>query len=323
MVGTAAASSTGCGSTACDGSTCWRRPAGGAAPPGWWRCSGRACPWASCWRRRATASGTPPSPAPAPSSRSASCGWKWASPGPAWRSAFGPGAGTRDRWPSYGGAVLLALGSTTVDVADRALVLAVLRPAPPTVVAEAAERAAAQGADLVEVQGHERPPSVRVPVAVRTPDAMAASAALGAGAVLAVDPSGFADPGYLPAVRDAGASVVAALPVGTDAGEVVAALRAVVTRAVAAGLEPGHLALEPVAPAGTAVALPRAPGLRCAGAPVLVSVVRAAADAGHDPGSVAGPLAVAVVRGCGLVRVAAADVRSARRVVDVIGAVRR
>jgi hypothetical protein len=38
---------------------------------------------------------------------------------------------------------------------------------------------------------------------------------------------------------------------------------------------------------------------------------------------VAGFLSVAVVRGAGLVRVAPADVRAARRVVDVLGAVRR
>lgn len=227
------------------------------------------------------------------------------------------------RRPSYGGAVLLALGSVTVDVADRARVLAVLPPGAPGAVAEAAAGAAAEGADVVEVPGDASELDVDLPVAVRTRDAAVASAAFAAGAVLALDPSGFADPGYLPAVREAGTSVVGAAPVGPDAAEVVAALRAVVARATAEGVPPGHLAVEPVAPGGAAVALLRAPGVRCVDAPVLVSVVRPDGGASSEPGAVAGLLSVAVVRGCGVVRVAAADVRPARRVVDVVAAVRR
>jgi hypothetical protein len=50
------------------------------------------------------------------------------------------------RSPSYGGAVLLALGPSTVDVADRALVVAALPVVPPHELGGWAERAAADGA---------------------------------------------------------------------------------------------------------------------------------------------------------------------------------
>lgn len=216
--------------------------------------------------------------------------------------------------------MLLALGASTVDVADRALVVAVLAPAPGDALAEAARRAATDGADVVEVPAAAAGLDAGVPVAVRTAEPAQAREALAAGAVLVLDPTGFADPAYLEAVRVAGTTAVGAVPVDHP-GAVVAALRAVAGRAIAAGLDPVHVAVEPVAPAGAAV-LPRGAGMRCVGVPVLVSAVRPDA-AGPDPGAVAGPLSVAVVRGCGLVRVAAADVRSARRVADVIGAVRR
>jgi hypothetical protein len=147
--------------------------------------------------------------------------------------------------------------------------------------------------------------------------------AFAAGALLALDPSGFADPGYLAAAVDAGASVVGAVPVGADAADVVPALRSLAARATAAGLPADQLAGEPVPPSGGRVALPPPPALRCARVPVLLSLVRGDAGDDPDPGAVAGALSVAVVRGCGLLRVAAADARSARRVADVIAAVRR
>jgi hypothetical protein len=220
----------------------------------------------------------------------------------------------------YGGAVLLALGASTVDVADRALVVAVLAPASGDALVESARRASVEGADVVEVPAHAAGLHAGVPVAVRTEDASQARDVVAAGAVLVLDPGGFADAAYLEAVRESGITAVGAVRVD-DAGAVVAALRAVAGRATAVGLDPVRVAVEPVAPAATAV-LPSAAGLRCVGVPVLVSVVRTDA-AGPDPGAVAGPLSVAVVRGCGLLRVAAADVRSARRVADVVAAVRR
>ena len=218
--------------------------------------------------------------------------------------------------------MLLRLGPSTVDVFERALVVAVLPPVEDESMAAAVAHAVAEGADVVEVPGDAVELAATVPVAVRTPDAVAAGAAFAAGAVLALDPSGFADPGYLPEAVVAGASVVGAVPV-EDADEVVPAVRALARQATSAGVPADHVAVEPVAPAGQPVALPRAPAVRCAGVPVLVSCLRPDAGGGPDPGAVAGPLSVAVVRGCGLLRVAAADVRSARRVADVIAAVRR
>jgi dihydropteroate synthase len=217
--------------------------------------------------------------------------------------------------------VLLALGSSTVPVADRALVVAVVPRVADEAVPGAVARAVADGADVVEVPSDAVELAAGVPVAVRTPDAVVAREAFAAGAVLALDPSGFADPGYLPAAVLAGATVVGAAPVA-DAAEVVPAVRALVRRAADAGLPADRLAVEPVPPAGGPLALPPAPALRCTGVPVLVSVVRPDA-ADPDPGAVAGALSVAAVRGCGLLRVAAADVRSARRVADVVAAVRR
>ncbi len=240
------------------------------------------------------------------------------------------------RSPSYGGAVLLALGPSTVDVADRALVVAALPAAPLDEVMGLAGRATADGADVVEVAAHdpgavvEAVVAVRgqvqagVAVAVRTPAAAVARAAFDAGAVLAVDPGGLGDEGYRAAVGETGASVVAAVPVpADDPAGAVPVLRAAVARITAAGVPAHHFAVEPVPSGGDddgVVRLGR--GLGCAGAPVLVSCARPGA-AGTDGGAVAGFLSVAVVRGAGLVRVGPADVRAARRVVDVVGAVRR
>ena len=225
--------------------------------------------------------------------------------------------------PPYGGGVHLRLGPSTVDVADRGLVVAVLPARAPGLVRGAAERAVADGADVVEVSVPADPTDVGVPVAVRTDDAAVAGEAFAAGAVLALDPSGFADPGYLAAAVEAGATVVGAVALPAGVAEVVPVLRGAATRARAAGLLPDQLAVEPVAPGGGPVPLPRAPALRCTGVPVLLSLVREDAGDEPDPGAVAGALSVAVVRGCGLLRVAAADVRSARRVADVVAAVRR
>jgi dihydropteroate synthase len=227
------------------------------------------------------------------------------------------------RSPPYGGAVLLRLGPSSFDVAERALVVAALPPGPPPAVRGAVDQAVAEGADVVELTDAAAVGDAGVPVAVRTSDAAAAGDAFAAGAVLALDPSGFADPRYLAAALDAGASVVGAVPAEGDPAGAVAALRSVLARATEAGVPAGQVAVEPVAPSGGPVLLPRAPALRCAGVPVLVSLVRESAAGVPDPGAVAGPLSVAVVRGAGLLRVGPADVRSARRVADVIGAVRR
>jgi hypothetical protein len=217
--------------------------------------------------------------------------------------------------PPYGGAVRLALGSASFDVADRALVVAVVAAGPADAVADAAARAVTDGADVVELPVDQVGLPVAVPVAARTDDVAAALAAVDAGAALVLDPAGFAAPGWIEAVAAAGASVVGAVPVA--GADVVGPLRALVVRALALGVPPHRLAVEPVPPGRTGLHLPPDPGLACAGAPVLVSC------AGDEPGDVAGPLAVAAVRGAALLRVPAPAARAARRVADVVAAVRR
>ena len=195
--------------------------------------------------------------------------------------------------------MLLALGSSLVDVADRALVVAVLPPLGDEAVAAAAAQAVADGADVVEVPGRAVELGPGVPVAVRTADRDGVRDALAAGAI-----------------------VITPVPVEGDAAAVGAALRGVAQELAAAGFDPRRVVVEPVAHPGKSLVLPPAPAQRCIGVPVLVSVVRPHAAA-PDPAAVAGALSVAAVRGCGLLRVAPADVRSARRVADVIAAVRR
>jgi hypothetical protein len=194
--------------------------------------------------------------------------------------------------------VLLDLGPSTVDVADRALVVAVLPPGTDQATRVAVRGAVDEGADVVELPVDVVELAAGVPVAVRTADLAAARDALAAGAM-----------------------AIAPVRVEGDAAAVVAALWEEARALAAAGLDPRRVAVEPVANE-TTLALPPARGLRCVGVPVVVSVVRPDASA-PDPDAVAAPLSVAAVRGYGLLRVAAADVRSARRVADVIAAVRR
>jgi hypothetical protein len=211
--------------------------------------------------------------------------------------------------------VRLALGSASFDVGERALVVAVVAPGPADGMAGAAALAVAGGADVVELPVDAVGLRLTVPVAARTGDPEAARAAAEAGAVLVSDPGGFAAPGWLEEVTAAGATVVGAVPVA--GADVVGPLRALVVRALAVGVPPHRLAVEPVPPPGTALRLPPAPGLACAGAPVLVSC------SGGGAGALAGPLAVAAVRGAALLRVPAGEARAARRVADVVAAVRR
>jgi hypothetical protein len=211
--------------------------------------------------------------------------------------------------------VRLALGSASFVVGERAVVVAAVAPGPAGAVADAAAQAVADGADVVELPVEHAELAVSVLVAVRTGDPKAARAAAEAGVALVLDPGGFAAPGWLEGVTATGATVVGAVPVGGP--DVVGPLRALVVRALALGVPPHGLAVEPVPAAGTALHLPRAPGLACAGAPVLVSCT------GAGPDDLAGPLAVAAVRGVALLRVPAAHARAARRVAEVVAAVRR
>lgn len=136
----------------------------------------------------------------------------------------------------------LALGSRRFDVTHRALVMGILNRTPDSfydrgrffdldACCHRAERLVGEGADVLDVGGVKAGPGpevgeeeelervvpaiealhARFDVALScdTWRASVARAAYAAGAVLGNDISGFADPSYLPAASDAGASVVA------------------------------------------------------------------------------------------------------------------
>ena len=137
---------------------------------------------------------------------------------------------------------MLRLGERTYDVTSRALVMGILNRTPDSFFDRGsyfdfddflakADRLVAEGADLLDVGGVKAGPGPEVgeqeeldrvvpaiealaarfdvPIAVDTWRASVARASYKAGAVVGNDISGFADPDYLPAAAEAGASVVA------------------------------------------------------------------------------------------------------------------
>jgi dihydropteroate synthase len=137
---------------------------------------------------------------------------------------------------------VLRLGSQTLDVTHRALVMGILNRTPDSFYDNGrywdmdaffalAETQVSEGADLLDVGGVKAGPGPDVseaeelervipavealakrfdtPISVDTWRASVAAEAYRAGAVMGNDISGFADPDYLPAAAAAGASVVA------------------------------------------------------------------------------------------------------------------
>lgn len=183
--------------------------------------------------------------------------------------------------------------------------------------------------------------AVGVPVACATTRASVARAAYAAGAVVGDDPSGFSDPGYLPAAVVAGASVVARHPAVAQAApgrpsgadDVVAQVRAFLVeqarRAEKAGLPRERIVLD----AGVDGRATTEQSLRLLRAsPVLAELGYPLASASGS--SLAGPAdersdealaitattaALAVAGGCRVLRTS--DVRTARRVADVLAAI--
>jgi len=138
--------------------------------------------------------------------------------------------------------VRLRLGDRSYDVTTRALVMGIVNRTPDSfydrgatwafdAFLRRAEQVVAEGADIVDVGGVKAGPGPEVseaeelervlpaiealaarfdiPISVDTWRASVARAAYAAGAVVGNDISGFADPDYLPAAAEAGATVVA------------------------------------------------------------------------------------------------------------------
>jgi dihydropteroate synthase len=184
---------------------------------------------------------------------------------------------------------VLRLGARTVDISDRALVMGILNRTPDSFYDRGAtyalddlvDRAAGlveEGADILDVGGVKAGPGPAVgeeeelervipaiaalagrfdvPLSVDTWRASVARQAYAAGAVVGNDISGFADPDYLPAAAEAGATVVATHirlgpripdpePVYDDVVEVVVDfLLDRVERACAAGVAPERVVID-------------------------------------------------------------------------------
>lgn len=180
--------------------------------------------------------------------------------------------------------------------------------------------------------------AVGLPLWVTTGSASVATACVEAGADVVVDPTGFSDPGLLAACAAAGAAVVASGPGGdvtVSPRDAVASacerLEGLVARATASGIPAERIMVDP---AGDPVhrGLSFGLGLQVSqvladrGHRVVVSVVTGRTDtdtgtpgAGGSEGRDVAIQALAVARGCRIVRTD--DVRVARRVTSVVGAV--
>lgn len=273
-------------------------------------------------------------------------------------------------------ATTLTLGDRQVDVTHRALVMGVLNRTPDSFYDKGAtfafdaflrraEQLVGDGADLLDVGGVKAGPGPEVteaeelervvpavaalrerfdvPVSVDTWRASVARACYAEGAVVGNDISGFADPDYLPAAAEHGATVVATHirlaprvadpdPVYADlVGEVETALLERAARAQAVGLGASRVVLDAGLDlgktAGQSLALLRASDrLAAHGYPLLLSasnktflgVVLGLELDERGPASLAAT-ALGVTRGCRLVRVH--DVKGNRQVCDVLAAI--
>ena len=273
-------------------------------------------------------------------------------------------------------ATTLTLGDRQVDVTHRALVMGVLNRTPDSFYDKGAtfafdaflrraEQLVGDGADLLDVGGVKAGPGPEVteveelervvpavaalrerfdvPVSVDTWRASVARACYAEGAVVGNDISGFADPDYLPAAAEHGATVVATHirlaprvadpdPVYADlVGEVETALLERAARAQAVGLGASRVVLDAGLDlgktAGQSLALLRASDrLAAHGYPLLLSasnktfvgVVLGLELDERGPASLAAT-ALGVTLGCRLVRVH--DVKGSRQVCDVLAAI--
>ena len=270
----------------------------------------------------------------------------------------------------------LSLGGRTYDVTSRALVMGILNRTPDSFFDKGefyafddflkrADALVADGADILDVGGVKAGPGPEVgeaeehdrvipaiealrtrfdlPVSVDTWRASVAREAYARGAAMGNDISGFADPDYLPAAAEAGATVVAThIRLGPRVPDpepvydnVVVAVREFLVerahRAERAGLAPERIVLDAGLDLGKtwqqSVELLRASDrLAVLGYPVLLSasnktflgkLLDLEIDQRREASLAAAALGVA--RGCRIVR--AHDVRGTRRVVDMIAGI--
>ncbi|MDQ1378555.1 MAG: dihydropteroate synthase [Acidimicrobiaceae bacterium] len=270
----------------------------------------------------------------------------------------------------------MRLGDRHYDVGTRALVMGILNRTPDSFYDRGsywdldafyrrAERLVGEGADLLDIGGVKAGPGPEVteaeeldrvveaieglrqrfetPLSVDTWRASVARAAYGAGAVVGNDISGFADPDYLPAAAEAGATVVAThirlAPRVADpephyddvVAEVGAFLAERARRAEAAGVARDRIVLDAGLDLGKTAAqsltlLRASDQLVAQGYPVLLSasnktflgkILRLEIDQRSTASLAAAALGVTL--GCRIVR--AHDVLGTRRVCAVIAAI--
>lgn len=272
--------------------------------------------------------------------------------------------------------VHLVLGHRRYDLSTRVLVMGILNRTPDSfydagatfaldALLRRAEELAAHGADILDVGGVKAGPGpdvseaeelervvpavaavcgrFDVPVSADTTRASVARAAYAAGAVVGNDISGFADPAYLPAAAEAGASVVAThirlVPRVPDpdphyddvVAEVASFLADRGARARAAGIPAERIMVDAGLDLGKTSAhslelLRNSPALASLGYPLLLSASNKPFLGGtlglpideRADASVAA-LAFGVALGCRIVRVH--DVAAARQACDVLSAV--
>ncbi len=270
----------------------------------------------------------------------------------------------------------LALGCRSYDLDQRALVMGILNRTTDSfydrgrffdldACCRRAHQLVAEGADLLDVGGVKAGPGPEVgeeeelervvpavealharfdvPLSCDTWRATVARAAFAAGAVMGNDISGFADPDYLSAAAEAGASVVAThIRLGPRIPdpephyddvvvEVARFLAERAARAEAAGVEPGRIVVDAgldlgKSPVQSLCLLRESATLAALGYPLLLSASHKPflgalfdVEVGDRHQATIAAHALGVTRGCRILR--AHDARAARRVADVLAAV--
>ncbi|HUS62670.1 MAG TPA: dihydropteroate synthase [Acidimicrobiales bacterium] len=177
--------------------------------------------------------------------------------------------------------------------------------------------------------------NVSVPISVDTSSAVVLAVALAAGAVIANDVSGFSDLGYLEVAANVDATVIAtARPISGDVSPLEAAAKSIqhlAAQAVVSGVSPNRVIVDAglglgKSDAASLALLRNTAGLAKLGYPLLVAASRKpflgsglGQPGAEIGGGGLGAVALAIWHGARIVRTH--DVREARRVADVVGAI--